>query len=234
MRILDRLVTGQFLRLFVIGVLATPPLFILGDFTEKIDNFAAQDVKGWEILHGYLYRIPEFVVWAFPVAGLIAAVFTVHTMTQHREIVAAKAGGISFRRLTLPIVLAGALLAAAAVGLTEVAPRTTRIANEIHQNMNMSLDFRSDFVFRTESGYTLSAKRLTMYGPQLSGIELHHEGKDGHPSTILTAGEAEHVPGAGWTFLDGRLRLVRPDGTSGEYQFGKMKLPTFTEQPKDL
>jgi lipopolysaccharide export system permease protein len=168
------------------------------------------------------------------VAGLIAAVFTVHTMTQHREIVAAKAGGISFRRLTLPIVLTGALLAAIAVGLTEVVPRTTRIANQIHQNVDMRISFRSEFVFRTESGYTLSAKRLTMFDSQLEGIELHRQGKDGHPTTILTAREAEHEEGSGWTFKEGTLRMVRPDGFSGEYQFGRMRLPSFTEHPRDL
>src|SRR5690349_5083456 len=129
MRILTRLVTGQFIKLFLIGVLATPPLFILGDFTEKLDRFKAQGLTTADMMHGYVYRLPEFMVWAFPVAALIAAVFTVHSMTAHREIVAAKAGGISFRRLTLPIIAAAAVLAAAAVGLTEVVPRSNRIAN---------------------------------------------------------------------------------------------------------
>jgi lipopolysaccharide export system permease protein len=234
MRILTRLVTGQFIKLFLIGVLATPPLFVLGDFTEKLDRFKAQGLTTADMLHGYLYRLPEFMVWAFPVAALIAAVFTVHSMTSHREIVAAKAGGISFHRLTLPIVAASAVLAAAAVGLTELVPRSNRIANQIHQNVDMRLDFRSDFVFRTESGYTLWARRLTMFDGRLNGIELHREGKDGRPTVILIAGEAEHVDGAGWTFLDGRLRMVQPDGFSGEYQFGKMTLPSFTEQPRDL
>jgi len=234
MRTLDRLVTGQFIRLFVIGVLATPPLFILGHFTENLDRFKAQELTTKAIALGYLYRLPEFIVWAFPIAGLIAAVFTVHTMTQHREIVAAKAGGISFRRLTFPIMVAGALLAALAVGLTEVAPRTTRKANLIHKNMDMRLNFRSDFALKTESGYSLFARRLTMFDRRLSGIELLHDGKDGHPSTILTASEAEHVEGAGWTFLQGRYRIVNVDGTGGEYQFGRMTLPSFTERPQDL
>src|SRR5688572_13501082 len=135
MRTLDRLVTGQFLKLFLIGVLANPPLFILFDFTEKLDRFKAQGIDNVAIMEGYIYRLPEFMVWAFPVAALIAAVFTVHSMTTHREIVAAKAGGISFRRLTFPIIASSAVLAAGAVGLTDVVPRANRIANQIHQNI---------------------------------------------------------------------------------------------------
>ena len=39
MRLLDRLVLGTFLRLFVISLLATPPLFVLGDVTENLDRY---------------------------------------------------------------------------------------------------------------------------------------------------------------------------------------------------
>jgi lipopolysaccharide export system permease protein len=234
LRILDRLVMGQFLKLFVIGVLATPPLFALGEFTENLDRYKAIGVTGAEMARGYLFRLPEYIVWAFPVAGLIAAVFTVHTMTAHREIVAAKAGGISFRRLTFPIILAGAVLAGVAVALTEVVPRSNRVAFQILQNLDMRLDFRSDFVYRTESGYTLTARRLTMYDSRLSGIDLHRPGNDELPTTIYTANEAEHSEDTGWTLLDGRMRVVHDDGFNEEYQFGRMRLGSFTERPRDL
>jgi lipopolysaccharide export system permease protein len=234
MRILDRLVVGQFLKLFVIGVLATPPLFALGEFTENLDRYKAIGLTGGEMAKGYLFRLPEYFVWAFPVAGLIAAVFTVHTMTAHREIVAAKAGGISFRRLTFPILVAGGILAAVAVALTEAVPRSNRVAFQILQNIDMRLDFRSDFMYRTENGYTLSARRLTMFDSRLSGVELHSRESDELPRTIITAAEAEHTEGAGWTFLEGRWRRVHPDGFNEETQFAKLRLASFTERPRDL
>src|SRR5262245_24987301 len=127
MRTLDRLVTSQFLRLFLVTLLATPPLFVLGDFTENLDRYKAVGVSGTEMALGYLYKLPEYIVWAFPVAALIAAVFTVHTMTAHREIVAAKAGGISFWRLTLPILIVALFLGSAGVGLTELVPPRHRV-----------------------------------------------------------------------------------------------------------
>jgi lipopolysaccharide export system permease protein len=233
MRILDRLVVGQFLKLFVIGVLATPPLFALGEFTENLDRYKALGLTGADMARGYVFRLPEYLVWAFPVAGLIAAVFTVHTMTAHREIVAAKAGGISFRRLTFPILVAGALLAALAVTLTEVVPRANRIAFQTLQNLDMRLDFRSDFMYRTENGFTLSARRLTMFDARLTGVELHQRDDEG-PTRIVTASEAEHVEGVGWTLLDGRMRVVHGDGLSWESHFAQMRLPSFTERPRDL
>ncbi|MEE8147057.1 MAG: LptF/LptG family permease, partial [Longimicrobiales bacterium] len=59
---------------------------------------------------------------------LIAVVFTVHSMTVHREVMAAKAGGISFHRLILPVVLAGVGLAVAGLMLAEIVPEANRRA----------------------------------------------------------------------------------------------------------
>ena len=109
MRILDRLVAFTFLRLFLVSILATPPLFILGDVTENLDRYLDRGLTGAQVAAAYLWQLPLYVQWSFPIAGLIAAVFTVHNMTLHREVVAAKAGGVSFHRLFLPVLVGGAL-----------------------------------------------------------------------------------------------------------------------------
>src|SRR5687768_5840377 len=118
-RTLDRLVVATFLRLFVLSILATPFLFALGEFTENVESYKQAGLSMSEILYGYAHRLPEWIVLSFPIAGLIAAIFTVHGMTAHREIVAAKAGGFSFHRLVLPIVVASVLLTGGALVLTE-------------------------------------------------------------------------------------------------------------------
>jgi lipopolysaccharide export system permease protein len=132
MRTLDRLVVTTFLKLFVVVTVAVPPLFILGDFTENLDQYLDRGLSRADVGLAYLYKLPEYFQFAFPIAALVATVFTIHTMTRHREIVAAKAGGISFHRLMAPLVILGIVLTGAAprgrVGLgartSSTAPRT--------------------------------------------------------------------------------------------------------------
>ena len=234
MRILDRLVLGQFFRLFLISILATPPLFILGELTEELDRYVDLGVSGAEVARGYLFRLPEYFVWSFPIAGLIAAIFTVHTMTVHREIVAAKAGGVSFHRLVLPILLAGAFLTVVALGLTELVPRTNRLAFAILRNEDTSREWRSEFVYRAENGFTLAARRLTVPESRLTGVLVQERGGAAVPALYVEATDAQHRQGEGWTFHNGYVRLVEADGSESAFRFEGMRLPGLTEAPSDL
>ena len=92
MRILDRMVALTFVWLFAVFALSVPILFVLGDLSEQQGRFLDRGLTVVDIAHGYLYMYPHFMLWSAPVAALIAAVFTVHSMTVHREIQAAKAG----------------------------------------------------------------------------------------------------------------------------------------------
>ena len=234
-RLLDRLVAGQFMKLFLLGVLATPPLFILGHLTEQLGRYTELELTLGEVARGYLFKLPEYMVYAFPFAGLIAAIFTVHAMTTHREIVAAKAGGISFHRLVLPIVLCGILLTGAALALTELVPRSNRIANQILQNIDLRAEWRSDFVYRTESGFTLSANHLTMVNSRITEVDLFQErGTEDLGALVVHAAEAAHDPERGWTLYNGTLWFAHVDGRGNSYRFDSMLFPALTEAPTEL
>src|SRR5690606_33790443 len=97
-RILDRYVSREFLRLFLLFALAAPVLFVLGDLMDNLDRFMERGLTARQVGLNYLYQLPLFILYSFPIASLIAAVFTVNTMTGHSEVVAAKAGGVSFFR----------------------------------------------------------------------------------------------------------------------------------------
>ena len=152
MRILDRLVIKNFLMLFCLFLLCAPPLFVLGDLAEHLDDYIDRGLSLGEVSMSYVYMYPLFIQWCFPIAALLGAVFTVHWMTKHREIVAAKAGGISFHRLVAPLLIAGVLLTGVALALTEVVPRTNKISAQILRSEAPGRSWRSDFVYRSEEG----------------------------------------------------------------------------------
>ena len=233
MRILDRLVAATFVRLFFLSILATPPLFILGDLTENLDRYLDRGLTGAQVALAYFWMLPLYIQWSFPIAALVAAVFTIHNMTLHHEVVAAKAGGISFHRLFRPVLVGGCVLTIAALGLSALAPRAYRIANDILQNQP-SRSWRTDFVFQTDNGLALAVKRMTLEDDHMSGLVAMRRGKEGRPRVHVEAEAADYAEGEGWTFQGGDLRLIEARDTLRSFHFSRLRIAGLNESPSDL
>jgi lipopolysaccharide export system permease protein len=234
MRILDRFVAGTFLKLFGLVLMASPPLFILGDVTENLDRYLDRGVSGMEVVKAYLFQLPLFMQWSFPIAALVATVFTVHSMTAHKEIVAAKAGGISFHRIIRPILVVGAVLTVVALALGEVVPRANRVASQILQNQNPGQSWRSDFVYRSESGLTWQVSRLTAMDGRMTGVVVERApGSDGAAVHVL-AENAFWRDSVGWTLQSGFLRRLGAEGDEQTLEFDQLLMHGLVERPDEL
>jgi lipopolysaccharide export system permease protein len=235
MRILDRLVTSMYMRIFLAFALGAPVLFIVGDLTERLDGYIDRDLSMIEVATAYVYIYPKFVLWAFPVASLIAAVFTVQSLTVHREIMAAKAGGISFHRLMIPMLLMGFVLTGAGLWLSEQVPHTNRKASEILQNRDSRRDWRSNFVYRDDDGTTVAVQRLTVADGRIQDVVLERPpsevtGLEAH----LVADGADFTDDAGWTFENGYVRRLDAEGQELAFHFDELRTRIFTRRPYEL
>ena len=143
MNILDRLVIKEFFRLFVLFLLASPVLFILGDLTDNLDTYLDRGYDTGTVVMGYIYQMPLFISWGLPVAALIATIFTVNTMTRHSEVAAAKAGGISFFRLYAALPIIGLVLTVLGLVLTELVPMGNRLRAESMGERDAARDFET-------------------------------------------------------------------------------------------
>ena len=234
MRILDRLVATTFLKLFVLFLMAAPWLFILGDVTENLDTYIDRGLTGMDVARAYVFQLPLFFQWSFPAAALLAAVFTVHSMTTHREIVAAKAGGISFHRIIRPILVLGVLLTGAALSLTDLVPKANRIAGQILRNEDPRRSWRSDFAYRSEQGTTWQVARVTVADRRMTDVILERPATEASPAQHVQAAGAVWDSADGWTFQRGYLRHLRHDSTVWAGGFESMRLVGVTERPEDF
>ena len=167
---------------------------------------------------GYLYQIPHFIVWASPIAALIATVFTVQSMTIHREIQAAKAGGVSFHRLVFPVVPTGIAMTACAFLLSLVVPAMNRRSAEILGDRETYGAFRTNFVHQLEDGSTLAIQQLFAGNGSVTGINYEARADDGTLRHVW-ARDAAYAAGSGWTLQSGKLRIVRPDQSETAFTF---------------
>lgn len=234
--ILDRYITSQFVRLFLVFVLGAPLLFIVGDLTDRIDNYFDQGLTGRQIALGYLYDLPLFVQYSVPIAGLIATIFTINSMTRNSEIAAAKAGGISFHRLMAPIAAVGVLLTIAALGLSELVPIATRAKAELWGETGSSRSTRSDFVYRTRDGYVYTIQRLNTNSGSIRGITIERAGEEPEtPSLHVVAERGSYSPETGqWQLSDGYARLLLGRGEERTFRFDELVPIGFRETPETL
>ena len=229
------LIARTFLRIFALFILGGPLLFIVGDLVEQVDQYFDRGLTVGEVSLAYVYMLPEFISWSFPIAALIATVFTIHSMTQHREVLAAKAGGISFHRLMAPLLALGLALTGAGLLLSEVVPVAKRRSGQILRSEDIGRQWRADFVFKTDDDLTLTARRLNLYPPMLTQVALEvPAGSDGDAAQHLQATRAPFDSERGWTFEIGYLRILPDRAEPLTFYFDSLRSSGFGEPPRGL
>ncbi len=234
MRILDRLVLKNFLLLFCLFLLCAPPLFVLGDLAENLDEYIDRGLSLGEVATSYIYLYPLFIQWCFPISALLGTVFTVHWMTMHREIVGAKAGGISFHRLVAPLLLAGVILTGVALALTEIVPRTNKISAQILRSETPGRSWRSDFVYRSEDGLSWQVSRLTASDGRMTDIVIERPPSDRASGLHVIAEGARFDEQEGWLLAQGFLRTLSTDTTEMTLEFDRLVMADLVERPEEL
>lgn len=234
-RTLDRYVTREFARLFILFSIAAPLLFVLADWTDNIDTFTERGIPSSRLLLSYMYQFPLFVLYSLPIAALIATVFTVSTMGRSSELTAAKAGGISFFRAVATLPLLGVLITGGGLVLSEIVPGTLRRAAELRGDDELRHGSRAQFVYRSGVGQVYTVRQLDVEQGRIFGITMEFEG-DGRTlaSKHAIAREATYAADSGWTLQEGYLRVFPTEDEQRTYRFRSLRPSGFTETPEEL
>jgi lipopolysaccharide export system permease protein len=237
LKILDRYVVGQFLRIFGICVLGVPLLFIVIDLVDNLDTFLAQGATRTEVALHYVYQYPYQSLVGFPIAALLASVFTISSMTRRFETTAIKAGGISFYRMTAPIVLAGIVLSGIALALTDLVPVTNRRSEEVlGEEETRSQTLRLTFVYRANEGRVYKVRRLDTRDLRMSDVQVEREGTGpAYPTYNITASGAHlDTLSSRWVLEHGHLRRFLDSTNTRTYGFRELWQRAFDETPEEL
>ena len=233
--LLSRYVVRTFSTTFVMLVLGLPMLFIVADVTDNIDTYIEKGITGSKLALAYLYQLPLFIQYSFPIAALVATVFTIGGMTRHQELTAAKAGGVSFYRIFLPIAAMSVLLSAAAFGLGELTPITLQ-KRAVLMGDQAAVRFgpRVNFVYQTEREGVLTARRLESQAGELSQVVLERNARGRVPGMHRMAERATWTAKGGWKLERGYVRELYADGREVTTHFDSLRVPGLVETPEDL
>jgi lipopolysaccharide export system permease protein len=234
---LDRYVLREFWKIFAATAVGFPLLVIIFDLTDKLDRYLNRDLSRGEILLSYLYWIPESMFMALPAAVLFATVFSIGSLTRHAEITAAKASGISFHRLTLPIYFGAAMVAVLAGVLGEIVPVANEKRNVILQEKKFSgANDRFNFTYAGEEGRVYKIQALNVANGAIDFLEVERKGSGpDYPSMIVTARSGTWRDSTGhWLLRNGQMHIVPTDSTNMAVQFDSLADQHFVEAPREL
>jgi lipopolysaccharide export system permease protein len=236
-RTLDRYVFTTWLRIFVLTALGFPLVSILINLTDTLNKLLDRGLSMQQIVISYVYSIPENAFIVMPAAVLFATVFTVGAMGRHSELTAAKAGGLSFYRLMVPIFVAAALATVLAFVVGEMAPGATARQAEIQKaKQARSTRSRYNFVYRGDAGWVYTVRSLDVETRQLKQLLLERQGNGaGYPGLIITADSATYDARRGsWQVKNGTSRVIAGPARQASFDFRTMRLRALTQAPADL
>ncbi len=109
---LDRYIISKFLSTFFFALGLISLVAIVIDLAEKIDDFIQNNASTYQLIFDYyIYFIPWFYNLFNNLFVFIAVIFFTSRLALNSEIVAMLAGGVSFRRLLRPFMIAASMLA---------------------------------------------------------------------------------------------------------------------------
>src|SRR5438552_1650623 len=123
-RPLDRYVFSEFWKIFSVTALGFPILLVVIDLADHAHDYLNRHISARDLTLSYIYWIPDSMFMVLPAAVLFATVFSIGSFTRHAELTAAKASGISFYRMILPIMLGSVFACGLDLALGEVVPIT--------------------------------------------------------------------------------------------------------------
>jgi lipopolysaccharide export system permease protein len=237
MRLLSRYVLGQWLRIFLLTALGLPFVSVLTQLTDNLRRLLGRDLSAGTIALSYLFALPQNIATMMPAAALFAAVFTVGPLARHSELTAAKAGGISFRRVARPIFLASALAAVLCYYIGEWATEATTRQLELQKERQArNVTTRYNFVYRDSSGWVYTVRQLNTANNAMEQVVLEWAPRRPKAAAYaIAADSASWSPKTRrWSFRHGASHVMLPDGQALTMGFGELRLRAFTQAPRDL
>ena len=235
---LDRYVFSEFTKIFVATALGFPVLLTVIDLTDNLDKYLSRNLSRGDIALSYAYALPEAMYLVLPAAVLFATIFTIAALTRHSEITAAKASGISFYRIAVPILVASIMVGALASVLSELAPIGNRRVVELRQEATFATGTeRYNFAFASEAGRVYKVQQLQVSTGSLEAIQIERRGLEGdssYPTWVASAQRARWQPQGGWVLLGGTMHVLTGERPNLTITFDSLRDRHFRETPTQL
>ena len=110
MKILTRYLIRAHLGPFLVSFIALTGVILINTLARRLADLAGKGLPPRVIAEFFALALPATLALTFPMAVLVAVLFTFSTLTAENEITALKASGVDLRRLLAPLLVLATLL----------------------------------------------------------------------------------------------------------------------------
>lgn len=194
-------------------------------------------------------KMPGFVVLAFPMAMLLAALMAYSRLSSDSELIAMRSLGISVYRLVIPSVLFSLIVTGCAFVVNDwVAPAATHEAavtlekavNQERPNFTeRNIVYPEYRTIQQEDGNEATVLSRLFYaeefnGKQMQGLTILDRTQEGMNQIVTSQSATWNILTNTWDFFNGTIYLIAPDGSYRNivrFQHQQLALP---RAPLDL
>ena len=210
MKILEKHVLSEFMRLLFMALAGFVVLFITVDLFENIDTLIAHEVPPLASFVFFIYKLPFVIGQVSPVAVLVAVLLSLGILSTHGEITAMKAGGVRLLSTVYPLIAAGLAISLAVMLMNEyVTPAAQKKADSFRKQWFGVQDatFGKEGLWVKSDGGILNVRHIDFRKNELFGITYYEVRKPFRVSGRIEASKAVWKEGrwlsegaTAWTF----------------------------------
>jgi len=110
MKRLDKYLTGEFIKLYLLAMIALIVIGLVGAVVDKLADYLRSGYSPVAIARVFLWMVPGVFVQFSPLAALISVLVTLGLMGKHREMLILEGSGLFPLRFLAPFFILGGLL----------------------------------------------------------------------------------------------------------------------------
>lgn len=250
-RILDRYLLKELAAPFFFGIAAFSSVFIGTDVLFRMADYIAKyGAPFFSVFKLFLVSLPEIIRYTLPMSMLLATLLAFGRLSSTSEIVAMRAGGISFGRLMRPVIGMALVVTFVAFAIGEYVVPASRVAYQ--QILRLEIErsaqpaSQDHVVIKVTSGKEMNqliyARKFDESSGRLEEVVIEDFDK-GELARIETA-EYGVFEDSRWTLHNGVINEVTPNGKiTRSVSFDQQILPSLNapreiavnqKRPKDM
>ena len=216
MKVLDKYILKQSVVNFSFGVVLFVILVSAGDLLFRLARLWLQEGFSLiEVIKIFFLSLPSLLIYILPVSVLLSVLLTVGRMSGDSEIIALRAGGVSFRRVMVPFLLFSLWVCAGTILVQEVClPWASEELKKMGERVSGQSLIPEETFFRDDSEPGIErifyVKTVDQEKSLLLGVVVQEYDGEGL-RRIINAQEAFNQGGK-WVFREGIIYEVGQKG----------------------
>jgi lipopolysaccharide export system permease protein len=236
MSTIDRYLTKEIIKHFIIVLMTATGIYLSVDFFENVDKFINAGLPVSRILLFFQLKLPLIAAQITPVGIMLAVLITFGLMNKNNEIIALKSGGMSVYHFLRPILVIGLVITVCLFFLSEiVVPITINKANDIWRREVKKYTItstRKNIWFKGNH----SISHISYFNPKdrtISGITLNYFDEHFRLTRRVDAAKGRFKQGK-WLFYDTMEQVLNNKTGSYDVEFQSEKFEDIDFLPEDL